>query len=236
MKEKLIQTRNQLIENIKNVYQDMYQLSFLTGSLSGDHSDALSDIDVWLVADEEKINHLIEKRFDHYNEIGEVVHFCEPPHHSPINGMASSVIYNTDGILTEVDYYICSDKVAKFIKNAKVLFGEVNIPEGFPENNTEKRILSETYRLDFFLFLAFVAVKKTYRNDKKYLDMFSDVYKKLKTDYDLIDLPEIENNYDFKTLYKYIQAVEGKVTDKQKEFLKDIENFIKMVIKEYIKL
>jgi predicted nucleotidyltransferase len=231
MKQKLTQARNQLIENIKNVYQDKYQLSFLTGSLSRDHSDNLSDIDVWLVADEEKINNLIKQRFDHYNQVGKIAHFCEPPHHSPLNGMASTVIYNTEGILTEVDYSLCSNKVAKFIKNAKVLFGEVNIPEGFPENNTEKRELPETYRLDFFLMLLFIAVKKTHRNDRKYLEMFSGVYHKLKTEYGYSDLSEVENNYDFETLYKYMQAVEGEVTEKQKEFLKDIERFINIVIK-----
>jgi hypothetical protein len=230
MKEKLTQTRNQLIDNIKNVYQDKYQLGFLTGSLSGDHPDALSDIDVWLITDEEKINDLIKQRFEHYNQIGKIAHFCEPPHHSPINGMASTVIYNTEGILTEVDYSLCSNRVAKFIKNAKVLFGEVNIPEGFPENNTEKRELPETYRLDFFLMLLFIAVKKTYRNDRKYLEMFSGVYHKLKTEYGYSNLPEVKNNYDFETLYKYMQAVEGEVTEKQKDFFKDIESFIKLVI------
>jgi len=233
MKQKLTQTRNQLIENIKNVYKDKYQLGFLTGSLSRENSDNLSDIDVWLITDEEKINDLIEQRFEHYNQIGKIVHFCEPPHHSPLNGMASTVIYEREGILTEVDYYLCSNKVAKFIENAKILFGELQIPEGFPENNTEKRDLPETYRLDFFLMLLFIAVKKTHRNDRKYLDMFSGVYQKLKTEYGYSDLPEVENNYDFETLFKYIAAVENTVTENQKIFLTEIENFIKMIIKEF---
>jgi hypothetical protein len=229
MKQKIIELRNKLVENIKNVYQDKFNLCFLTGSLSGESLDFLSDIDVWLVTDEEKINNLIAQRFEHYNQVGEIVHVCEPPHHSPVNGMSSTVIYKTGNILIEVDYYLCSDKVAKFINNAKVLFGEVNIPEGFPENNTEKRELPDTYRIDFFLFLGFVAVKKTYRNDKKYLDMFADEYQKLKTEYGYSDLPEIENNYDFETLENYMQAFEKESTEKQKAFVSDIRNFIKLI-------
>ena len=93
--------------------------------------------------------------------------------------------------------------------------------------------MPETYRLDFFLMLLFIAVKKTHRNDRKYLDMFSGVYQKLKTEYGYSDLPEVENNYDFETLFKYIAAVENTVTENQKIFLTEIENFIKMIIKEF---
>lgn len=231
MKEKIIQSRNQLIENIKKVYQDKYKLGFLTGSLSGDNPDFLSDIDVWLVTDENSIDKLIENRLNHFNQVGEIAHICEPPHHSPIGGFASTVIYKDGDVLTEIDYYLCYDKTAKFIENAKVLFGEANLPVGFPENSNEKREIPETYRIDFFLMLLFIGVKKTYRNDKRYLDMFANEYFKLKNDYGYSNLPEIENNYDFETLEKYMQAVEKESTDKQREFISDIRNFIKLVIK-----
>lgn len=229
MKEKIIQSRNQLIENIQKVYQDKYKLGFLTGSLSGDNPDFLSDIDVWLVTDENNIDQLIENRWDHFNQVGEIAHICEPPHHSPIGGFASTVVYKDDNVLTEVDYYLCSEKTAKFIENAKVLFGEPNLPIGFPENSNEKRDIPKTYRIDFFLMLLFIAVKKTYRNDVRYLDMFFNEYLKLKTDYGYYDLPEIENNYDFETLEKYMQAVEKEATEEQKDFVSDIRNFIDLV-------
>ncbi|MEX0910438.1 MAG: hypothetical protein WDZ73_01650 [Candidatus Paceibacterota bacterium] len=229
MKQKLIDSRNQLVENIKNVFQDKYDFGFLTGSLSGNSPDFLSDVDIWLVANEEAISDLIEKRLEDYKEVGEIAHICEPPHHSPIGGLASTVIYKNGEALTEVDYYLCSDKTAKFINNAKLLFGELSIPVGFPENIKERRPIPDTYRLDFFLMLLFIAVKKTYRNDKKYLDMFFDQYQKLKTDYGYSNLPEIENNYGFETLENYTKAVEKEATNKQREFINEIRNFINLV-------
>jgi GNAT superfamily N-acetyltransferase len=236
MKEKIIQTRNKIVENIKTVYRDKYNLGFLTGSLSGDNPDFLSDIDVWLVTDESSLDELMQNRLDHYNQVGEIAHICEPPHHSPLVGIASTVIYKNGDVLTEVDYCLISDKVAKFIENAKVLFGEVNIPDGFPENNKEKRELPETYRIDFFLMLLFIGVKKTYRNDKKYLDMLFNEYKKLSIDYDYENLSDIENNYDYQTLENYMRAIEQESTDKQKSFMDDIRNFIKLVKQSTFKI
>lgn len=233
MKEKIIDSRNKLVENIKNVYQDKYNLGFLTGSLSGANPDFLSDIDVWLVSDESNIENLIENRLEQFKQVGETAHICEPPHHSPVGGHASSVIYKDGDVLTEVDYYLCSDQTAKFIENGKILFGESNLPSGFPENSNEKREIPETYRIDFFLMLLFIAVKKTYRNDKKYLDMFVNEYVKLKSDYGYDNLPEIENNYDFETLENYMQAVDKESTEKQRSFINDIRNFIKIVKNEY---
>lgn len=209
MKDEIIQTRDCLVKNIKNVYQDKYSLGFLTGSLSGDNPDFLSDIDMWLVTNESDLDNLLQNRLDHYNQVGEIAHVCEPPHHSPVDGMASTVIYKNGYVLAEVDYYLCSDRVAKFIENAKVLFGGVNIPSGFPENNKEKRELPETYRIDFFLMLLFIGVKKTYREDKKYLDMLFNEYIKLSVDYGYENLPEIENNYDYQTLENYMKAIEN---------------------------
>ena len=234
MKEKLIQSRTQLLENIKKVYQDKYDLGFLSGSLSGDRSDALSDIDVWLVVDESKLDNLMENRFDHFKQVGEIAHLCEPPQHSPVQGISSTVIYKHGDILTEVDYYLSSTQTAKFIENAKILFGEVNIPQGqgFPENATEHRPINETFRVDFLLMLLFISVKKTYRNDKKYSDMFSGHYHKLKTDYGFDNFPEIKNNYDFATLREYIKAIEPETNEKQRRFLGEIEAFMEKVVNE----
>ncbi len=218
--------RKKRLEIIKHFFKNIALEGHLFGSLSNQNSDNFSDIDVWLTFKDEEIKDVLEKRLEYYKEIGQVIHVCEPPQNSPINGIQSFVLYKTKVGLLPVDYYLCPQSTSFITKESKKLFGDIDLPvseiKGF---NPQKIPVSETYRMDFFICFIFNSIKKLARRNKDALDSLFREYEYLKDKYK-IPVKNLETkNHSFEQLFKIIENVEEFATDNQMNALNEIKTF-----------
>jgi predicted nucleotidyltransferase len=225
--------RGKLIEKIITVFKPIAAEGHLFGSVARGNTDAFSDIDVWLVFKDEDIDTVFNNRFEYYAKISEVIHVVEPPQNAPINGIQSAVLYKVNDNLCIVDYSLCPLSTAYIVKDNKKLFGEIELPLGEAGFNPQKVIVSESYRIDFFISIIFNGIKKIVRKD---VDGFAHIIKEynyLNVRYN-INVPALENTEpQFDTLVQIINNIESFADDKQKNALNEIKKFLIKVKNKY---
>jgi predicted nucleotidyltransferase len=230
----LISKREQLLNRIVKVFDPIATEGHLFGSMARGDTDALSDIDIWLVFKDEDIDTVFNKRFEYYAQVGEIVHIVEPPQNAPIGGIQSAVLYKTRAGLCIVDYSLCPLSTAYIVKDNKKLFGDIDLSLGEAGLfNPQKVIVPESYRIDFFISFIFNGIKKIVRKD---IDGFAHIIKEYNylNDRYHINVPALINTEpQFDTLLQIINNIESFADQKQKDTLGEIKSFLIRVKAKY---
>lgn len=217
------------IKRIKSVFMHNAVEGHLVGSNARGDSDDFSDIDVWLSFQDGVFESVLEKRFDLYKEVGDVIHICEPHQNAPINGKFSSVLYKTRVGLLMVDYYLCPQSTSFITNESKTIFGDVQLPTGELELNSQKVLVDNDHRIDFFICFIFNSIKKLVRKNDQPLDGLLREYNYLQEKYH-IPVKEIHNpDHTFTQLLQVSENVKEIANETQKKAIIEIENFAKLV-------
>jgi predicted nucleotidyltransferase len=225
----LISTREEIVGKIEDEFKDIAVEAHLFGSLARGDADAYSDIDMWLVVRDEKYAQVFENRFAYYSRLGEIVSVSEPPQNAPAGGVHSALLIKIDGIITIVDLYLCPLSKAFITDQSKKLYG-IDLPKGVAGFNTEKVLVDDEYRINFFTGFIFNTIKKIARKEEKPLDAVFREYENLYQKYNF-DLPPLENSeHTFQNLELIIKNIESIATQKQKQALTTIHEFAKKVL------
>lgn len=226
--------RKKRLQIIQHFFKNIAVEGHFFGSLAEGGADNFSDIDVWLTFKDEEIEGVLEKRLEYYAEVGDIVHVCEPPQNSPIQGAQSFVLYKTKVGLLPVDYYLCPQSTSFITPESKKLFGDVELPvralEGY---NPQKISVPETYRIDFLICFIFNGIKKLVRKNENALDAMFNQYRYLTERYGLVVDPLVDTESTFSALEKVIENVTKVANEKQRKALSEISAFIIQVKNSY---
>lgn len=223
--------RKARLEKSKKVFEPVAIEGHYFGSMARGDADMWSDIDVWFTFKDESMAETLEKRFEYYAQVGEIIHICEPPQNAPINGVQSSVIYKTRVGLLAVDYSLCPQSTSYVIIGSKSLFGEIELPVGEIGYNPNKVIVSQSYRIDFFVSIIFGSIKKILRREENPLAFLMSEYQKLKDLYQIAVEPLSNIEHSLATLREVIENIRKVANDKQNIALTEILTFIKKLDK-----
>lgn len=225
--------RSKRLQQIQKVFEPIAIEGHVFGSIARGDTDVFSDIDIWLVFKDEDMSEVLEKRFEYYTKVGEIVHIVEPPQNSPVNGVQSAVLYKTKVGLFIVDYSLCPLSTAYITKESKKLFGEIDLPMGEAGFNPQKVTVPESYRIDFFISFIFNGIKKLVRKDGDAFDHVLKEYEYLSSRYGLTVKELDRKDRSFDTLKEIIKNIYDLSTEKQKKALVEIGLFLEMVEKNY---
>ena len=217
---------NNVIETFKNIAVEAHVL----GSVARGESDPYSDLDVWLTFKDKDFAHFLENRMKLFNQVGQVIRIIEPHQNAPINGLFSSILYKTANRLLVVDYYLCPQSKAFTTKESKKIFG---VYESLPVKelglNPQKVTVTDEYRIDFCIGFIFGAIKRLIRKNEQPLDAIFREYNYLREKYNIF-VKEIENpEHTFSQLLKIAENIKELSSEKQKEVINEIINFIELV-------
>ncbi|MFA5934133.1 MAG: nucleotidyltransferase domain-containing protein [Candidatus Paceibacterota bacterium] len=217
------------IELIKKAFKEKATEGHLLGSVARGDSDEFSDLDVWITFKDEDIADALEKRFEYYSQIGDIVHICEPHQNAPINGIQSFVLYKTKAGLLPVDYYLCPQSTSFITLESKKLFGDILLPTRETKLNPQKVSVSETYRIDFLICFIFNSIKKLARKEENALGALFREYGYLEERYSIGVDSLIDTENTFMALEKVIKNIDMITNEKQKKALSEIFAFMKLV-------
>lgn len=230
MKElNLISARENILKKLEGLFNEKAIEAHLFGSIARGNPDAYSDIDIWYVFRDEDYPEVYTNRLKYYEQLGEIIHFCEPPQNAPTGGLHTALLIKTDDIITVVDIYLCPLSTAFITEESKKIFG-IDLPIGTSGFNTQRVQVNETYRIDFFIGFIFNTIKKIKRNTENPLN---DVLREYKALYEKYDTPvrpiEIKND-NLKTLETIIENTKEVSTEKQKDALNTILIFAQRIL------
>ena len=144
--------------------------------------------------------------------------------------MYSFVLYKTKAkLLQQVDFYLCPRSTSFITNESKKLFGNLDLPNGELILNSQKVIVSEFYRIDFFITFIFIAIKKLIRSNPNTLEQLFSEYGYLTKCYDIQTEPLINTENTFEVLEKVISNINKIANKKQKQALSEILDFIKQI-------
>lgn len=221
----LIADRNEILEKVKNLFNNSAIEAHIFGSIARGNSDAFSDIDIWFTFKDEDIEEILANRYEYYAQIGEILNICEPPQNAPINGVHTSVIYKTKAGYVTVDYMLCPESSAHITNESKKIFG-IELPIKVLEYNPQKAQVNESYRIDFLIIFITVAVKKLLRGEENPLTQLFNQYKFLEERYNVSVEPLNNKEQTFGSLKDLIKKVEVVANEKQRKALDEIGTFI----------
>ncbi len=225
----LTRTREQALTNAQKFFQDKAIEAHAFGSVARRDSDPYSDLDVWFTFKDTDIEDVLEKRLNYYSQIGEIIHVCEPPQNSPVNGIHSFVLYKTYAGLLQVDFYLCPESSSFVTEDSKKLFGNIKLPIGKLGLNPQKISVPDSYRIDFIITFIFIAIKNLKRNDDNSLHQLLSEYKNLSERYSITVEPMTDKENSFATLRQIITNVAKVADTKQQVVLTKISEFIDQV-------
>lgn len=225
----LLVSRENFLMKIKDVFKNDAIEAHVFGSVARRDFDPYSDLDVWVTFEDEDIKEAILERFDRYSQIGDVIHVCEPPQNSPIDGVHSSILYKTSAGLLQVDLYLCPRSSSFQTEESKRIIGKIDLPVGSIGLNPKKVAVDKSYRIDFVLVFVFISIKNIVRKEKDALaDLFRE-YGYLHEQYDITADPLINKEHTFKSLRYVISNLMKISNEKQKDTLTEIRGFLQEV-------
>ncbi len=221
----LIRAREQTLNKAVNLFQDKAVEAHVFGSVARRDSDPYSDLDIWFTFKDRDIKDVLEKRFEYYSQVGEIVHVCEPPQNAPTNGIHSFVLYKTFAGLLQVDYYLCPQSTSFVTKDSRKVFGEIDLFVGELGFNKQKVQLDSNYRVDFVIFILFIAIKNLARNKTDALDNLLIEYAYLYDRYSIQVDQLVNDEHTFENLKNISTNLMKVAKEKQKKALLEIQAF-----------
>jgi predicted nucleotidyltransferase len=221
--------RQEILDKIQEVFLGDAIEAHVFGSVARGDADPYSDLDVWITFEDEDISKALMQRLEHYAQIGEIIHLCEPPQNSPVNGVHSFVLYKTQSGLLQVDFYLCPKSSSFITKESTILFGDIKLPIGKLTLNPQRTSVPDSYRIDFLITFIFIAIKRLVRRDIDALNQLFSEYANLKDRYGITVEELVDRRNDFVSLKQVITNIAKVANTKQKVALEEITGFIDKV-------
>lgn len=229
LESKLISEREEIHNKIVDTFRDLAIECHLFGSIARGDSDPYSDIDIWFTFEDNNIQNVVENRLKYFSKIGEIVHTCEAPQNSPIDGKYSCLLFKTQRGIVCVDFYFCPLSTSFVAKDSKKIFGDIDLPKGEIDLNPQKVSIDEDYRIDFFISFIFGGIKKLARKDEKPFDGILREYSYFQERYNIEIKPLGEVEESFKTLRTIISNTMKVSNERQRLTLIKIGDFLEQV-------
>lgn len=197
------------------------------GSMAKGTNDALSDIDIWITFEDEKMAKVLESRMTSYAKFGEIVLLHEMQNNFPLNGIQTAIIYKIDGELVRVDFYLCPFLSSSVLPDSKILFEKkkVEICNIIPETKRTPRDLSD--RITFFICMCFNGIKKVVRGDETFAEFLTSEFKKYEKE--IPELAAIPKELSFDMIRKSLSILNTVSDPQQKVAIIEINNFLTKV-------
>lgn len=149
--------------------------AWLFGSRGRGSADALSDLDLWVIVQDEVIEEICTERQAYVAQISEPVLLLDSEQNAPKGGAYLMALYPGQEGVQQVDWYWQKQSDASFPRQAVILFSHGNIPqdsrlEQLDPPGTEKPLSQEaqiaqvTALNKFFWVMANIAVKSMVRH------------------------------------------------------------------------
>lgn len=220
--------RNKLLEKIIDTFSKIALAGHVFGSSARNSSDEFSDIDFWATFSDDKINEAINKRFETFKEIGEVLIYHEAQQNYPLGGTYSLLLFKTEVGPIHIDIYLSPIGSARLWGKSKILFSktDLEIPKGEMVYETKRETRDMQDKVKFVICMAFSGIKKLVRkNDNKFLDFLVEIYNDLQQK-SFPEMSIIENKNSFDTVEEILQNL-SKITNKEnKAVINDIQIFL----------
>lgn len=211
-------------DNIVDFFKDEAIEAHVFGSIARGTNDALSDIDIWITFDDDKVQKIIEDRMSCYAKFGEIILLHELQNNFPLNGIQTAIIYKIDDELIRVDFYLCPFSSSRVLPDSKILFEKKTIEIGsiIPETKTTPRDISD--RITFFISMCFNGIKKVTRKDITFIELLLNEFKKYEKE--IPELSTIQKECSFDMIKKSLAILDTLSNPEQKSAIKEISRFL----------
>ncbi len=213
--------------DIAAFFKDDAVEAHIFGSTARGTNDALSDIDVWITFEDEKIREVIENRMISYIKFGHIVLLHEMQNNFPLNGIQTAIIYKIENELVRIDFYLCPFSSSRILPDSKVLFENKRVETGniIPETKRTPRDISD--RITFLISMCFNGIKKIVRGDADFTDfLISEFHKDRK---EIPELASVPNEPTFDMLRKALSVLNTVSNSEQKAAISEINEFLARV-------
>lgn len=167
-----------LLQRAKEVLQADPRVvaAWLFGSRGRRTSDALSDIDLWVVVEDEQIEIFCRERQQYVNCLGQPVLLLESPGNAPARGAYLMALYPGQAGVQQVDWYWQRRSDASLPQHAELLFDRGTIPQDSRQEQLDppgtplplqpsEQAQRATGLSSFFWVMSNIAVKKALRHE-----------------------------------------------------------------------
>jgi hypothetical protein len=172
LQDHYLEERNQLLKNISGLLErdPRVKAAWLWGSLGRGDGDALSDIDLWIILDDDQIENVISQLRQYTWQVGNPVLFLEAPQNAPEGGAYLMTCYDAPVAPHIVDWYWQPKSLAFIPGQVRLLFDRAGLvhqdrPVQFPgrpaRKETEERPI---HFISFFWMMLMITAKQAFRS------------------------------------------------------------------------
>jgi predicted nucleotidyltransferase len=215
------------VEEIVSFFKDEALEAHVFGSIAKGTNDALSDIDIWITFEDEKMAEVLANRMASYAKFGEIILLHEMQNNFPLNGIQTAIIYKIDGELIRVDFYLCPLSSSRILPDSKILFEKTKIEIGniIPETKRTPRDISD--RITFFICMCFNGIKKVVRGDESFAEFLASEFKKYEKE--IPELSTVPKESSFNMIRKALAILDIVSNKEQKTAIVEINNYLTKV-------
>lgn len=125
------QERHVLLDRIIHQLKSDHRVvaAWLFGSLGHEQADQLSDIDIWVVIEDQYAQSIVVNRCQFTEGVAKPILIVESPQYAPKNGAYLMVHYDDTTAPHQVDWYIQPKTLAQVPPDTLLLFDHVGIPK-----------------------------------------------------------------------------------------------------------
>jgi predicted nucleotidyltransferase len=164
--------RTRLLDSILSVLEGASAVKavWLFGSLGRGEQDALSDIDIWVVMEDARIQDLVNHPTNFISQFGRPLLRLEAPQNAPLGGVYRMACYDAPAGPHIIDWYWQPASLAFIPADVKVLFDRILLPVidqpvEFAGRSAINRALADLpgHFTSFFWMMWMITAKNAYR-------------------------------------------------------------------------
>lgn len=167
-----LEERNQLLKTISELLERDPGVSaaWLFGSLGRGDEDALSDIDLWVIVDDDQIDNVVAQPRQYIYQVGSPVLFLEAKQNAPEGGAYLMVCYDAPIAPHIVDWYWQPQSLAFIPGQVRLLFNRAGLlqkdqPIHFPEReDSEPMVEPPIHFISYFWMMFMITAKHAFRS------------------------------------------------------------------------
>ncbi len=164
--------RDQLLITLSSALEKapFVKAAWLFGSIGKGEADALSDIDLFVVVDDDAIQDIIAQPRNYVTQVGDPILYLEAPQNAPAGGAYAMACYDAPVAPHIVDWYWQPQSLAYIPGQVKLLFDRVELvqkdePIQFRGGSTNKEIVERPYQyITFFWMMLMIVAKHAFRS------------------------------------------------------------------------
>lgn len=235
-KQKRIEGRKLLLEKIVNTFKALDPVAiYQFGSGTKGFKDEFSDIDIWVTFEDNKVDDILKRLNNIFENIAPVLLRHYSKSWSPVGGSANSIIHDTEFGPFVVDYYISKFSETVIKEDSKVLFGDDSLKRGTWRLNKEvdKNIHdSHTLKKDvnLLLDLIFISIKGIVRKweGDDFLNTLRTVHRDFRRRYDG-KIPRRRISLSFRSNLRLLSDLYYIANKNQRKAISKIRRYAKQV-------